>query len=63
MDMRKLLVGTTVLMLALAVYFFVDGNMALSAAMFAIGMSQIATIAALTAARKQSAAAAKERPE
>jgi hypothetical protein len=55
MDLRPLLLGMTVLLLAMAVYFFVTGNAALGAAMFAIGMSQISVLLAITAAKAKAA--------
>lgn len=60
MDVRKLLVPLAVLLLAMAIYFFVTGNMALAAAMFAIAMSQIATFAALSAAANKAAGGVQE---
>ena len=60
MDVRKLLVPLAVLLLAMAVYFFVTGNIALAAAMFAIAMSQIATFAALSAAATKGVGGAQE---
>ena len=63
MDVRKLLVPLAVLLLAMAVYFFVSGNIALAAAMFAIAMSQVATFAALSAAAKKADHAGQERGE
>lgn len=63
MDVRKLLAPLAVILLGLAVFFFIDGNVALAAAMFAIAMSQLATFAALTASAKKADAAAKEWPE
>jgi hypothetical protein len=58
MDVRKLLAPLAVVLLAMALYFFVTGNIALAAAMFAIAMSQLATFAALSAAAKKAAGAA-----
>ena len=63
MDVRKLLAVMAVVLLGLAVFFFVEGNVALGAAMIAIAMSQIATFAALTANARKTDSAAGERSE
>ena len=63
MDVRKLILPLAVLLLGMAIYFFVAGNIALAAAMFAIAMSQVATFVALSAAAKKADGAAQEQAE
>lgn len=48
----KILPVFAVILFGLAVYFFATGNLALGAAMIAIGSSQLAIFAAVTAKNK-----------